>query len=109
MTADGLLAGKLTRLFPEPDIRRQVESMLADYGEADYEREPARVRLAILKLAGADAEKVAYYLGQARQDYRDVLAWAEYPREMREPPGGGPAIEKLRRADREEYERWLDD
>ncbi len=38
--------------------------------------------MACLKCAAGDAAKVVGMVEAAQQDYRDVLAWAEYPRYM---------------------------
>ena len=102
------LAIKLEEHFPDPEERGRVLTLLESYGAEEYEREPDRVRLAILKLAGRDPEKVEKYVHSARGDYRDVLAWAEYPNQMRVQCGLGIAArEELIRRDREQYERWL--
>ena len=53
--------------------------MLAGYGTESYEREPPRVRLAVLKLAGRNFEMVRGWVAQAKMDYRDVLGPAEFP------------------------------
>ncbi len=65
--------------------------------------------MAALKLSGgrlADLERV---MSQARQDYRDVLAWAEYPQELVQPTWrlGGREVERIRAADRAQYLAWL--
>jgi hypothetical protein len=39
----------------------------------------ARVQLAILKLSEGDLDKLLYFAHVAKIDFRDVLAWAEYP------------------------------
>jgi hypothetical protein len=44
----------------------------------------------------------------ALTDYRDILAWAESPRQMRLGPNAPYADKaRARRADAEDYERWL--
>jgi hypothetical protein len=66
------------------------------------------VRLAIVKLAGTDLESLRRYTLMAKQDYRDVLAWAEYP--LQSKAGvikAGPDKDRLIRKDREQYEQWL--
>ena len=39
-----------------------------------------RVQLAILKLSGKDLAKLRHNITQAKEDFRDVLYWAEYYR-----------------------------
>src|SRR5262245_39185797 len=56
-----------------------VLAVLGEYGGEWWHREPARVRLAVLKLAARDLDKVRYWIAQAKSDYRDVLGPAEYP------------------------------
>jgi hypothetical protein len=55
-----------------------VMSILAKYGPSP------RVHLAILKLATGDVGRLKEATSTAIQDYRDVLAPAEYPRYTRE-------------------------
>ena len=37
------------------------------------------MQLAILKLSAGDEERLLYLTGVAKQDYRDVLMWADNP------------------------------
>jgi hypothetical protein len=85
-----------------------VRKTLQGYGAATHEREPARVRLAILKLAGEQLQSVEKYTRYAREDYRTILAWAEYPRQTRLWVRPDPEEkQKLIEADLAEYESWL--
>jgi hypothetical protein len=77
------------------------------------DKESPRVHLAILKLSDGNPEKSLHYIEAARGDYRDVLAWAEYPEQLgsgarrdNTPPEEYKAI---LRADRKQYESWLDE
>lgn len=77
---------------------------------ADRERD--RVQLAILKLSGGKVDDLLDLTKSAIQDYRDVLAWAEYDRVFRSGYFYGDkiipeAIRQLEDADREEYRQWL--
>ena len=67
------------RDFP-PEDRGQVVNILIKYGRGDGRRN--RVCAAALKLADGDIEQLERYIDAARSDYRDVLAWAEYPAYM---------------------------
>jgi len=108
MDTDATLAQKLTRLFDDPAERREVKAVLDTYDAADLSPEATRVKLAILKLAGDNRHEIAKYTACARRDFRDVLSWAEYPRQCRQPSmPGGPAKDKVKREDRAEYEHWL--
>ena len=55
-----------------------VLALLDRYGTRRSEPEQERVQLAVLKLSGGDIERLRHGLDVARQDYRDVLYWAEY-------------------------------
>ena len=57
----------------------EVLAMLGEYGEETWQREPDRVRLAVLKLAAGDLQRLRYEIEGAKRDYRDVLGSAEYP------------------------------
>ena len=108
MNNDEALARKLAQLFSDDSTRSDVIAILDTYGDEDYEREPSRVRLAILKSAGNDLKKIEKYTESANQDFRDILAWAEYPRQSKNwSVPAGPTKEKLIREDRAEYEAWL--
>jgi len=75
--------------------------------------EPARVQLAILKLSNGDSEKLQDYIQAARLDYRDVLAWAEYPEQIRSGKTRYntdlDVYEAILKADRQQYEAWLEE
>ena len=68
----------IRREFP-PEQVEQVRGILERYGSGPGQREPDRVRVAVLKLAGGDLERLEHFAGVAGTDYRDVLAFAEYP------------------------------
>lgn len=109
-TLKTLLERKLEVLFPDDFIRRRVRKILGDYGRGAHESEPERVRLAVLKLAGAELRSVEKYTGYAREDYRNILAWAEYPRQAREwVMPDADEKQKMIEADLTEYENWLHD
>ena len=102
---------KLGQLFPEPGKRATAEAELGRYGMGDYEKEVERVQLAILKLSGADIERLRANVRAAKGDYRDVLAWAEYPGQMRANSWRLPESEReqLRQADLAQYAAWLEE
>ena len=76
-TREDVLAATRAR-FPADALPR-VLALLDTYGTAPYEREVARVQLAILALSAGDEAKVRDCVAVARRDYRDVLYWAEFP------------------------------
>jgi len=97
---------KIRQVFPERDAN-EILACLEGYGTESFERERYRVFLAILKLC--DEEKLSdpsHYVEAAKQDYRDVLAWAQYPNQMKfAEPGKSAQFVKL---DEEQYRAWLD-
>jgi len=65
--------------FPSEDPE-VVMWYLDQYGVEPYEMERERVQLGVLRLAQGDPDKLLYFIGLAKTDYRDILAWAEnYP------------------------------
>jgi hypothetical protein len=104
---DADIERKLSALFPPAD-REEAMRILAMYDS----REPARVRLAILKLGGGDLRRLREQLDVALTDYRDVLAPAEFPRQiaisaterLALPPDARRTLEE---ADRRDYLAWL--
>jgi hypothetical protein len=102
---------KVRQVFPEenPD---DVMEILDLYGVESYERERERVQLAILKLCEGSQEKLLHFLDVAKADYRDVLAWAEYPHAMRLSVAETEALSAeerrgMQQRDLQQYQAWL--
>ena len=77
-----LLPRVLVAMYPDPQKREYVESQLQRYGTEIYQREPARVRLGILRLVSDqpyDEKELEGLIDLACGDYRDLLVGAEYP------------------------------
>ena len=92
--------------------REDILKILDRYGVEVDEDSRSRVQLAVLKLSDGDIDKLADLVQIAKKDYRDVLAWAEYPEEMRTSPAEMKAlppkeVRAIRRRDREQYLQWL--
>ena len=68
--------------FPRSDAS-EILAVLDRYGVEPYERERERVQLAIVNLSEGDEDKLRYFLGVAKQDYRDVPFWSEHPEEAK--------------------------
>jgi len=68
--------------FPSAE-RDGVLTLLDRYGVESWERDRERVQLAIVTLSEGDLDKLRYFLGVAKQDYRDVLFWADNPAEAK--------------------------
>lgn len=102
---------KVNRYWPDVDPQEIME-ILDRYGVERYERGRARVQLAILKLSQGDRDRLEAYVKMAKRDYRDVLAYAEYPEEMRTGPVAmrqlsAEEAKALRRRDKAQYRQWL--
>lgn len=103
-----ILARKVKQLWP--DRFEDVMTQLNSYTGA----EPERVKLAAVKLSKGSYETLVSAVASARTDFRDVLAWAEYPRQMKSgamssspSEEGQRRREEITRKDRQEYEEWL--
>ena len=102
---------KIRQLWPGHDSA-EIMTELDGYGIELYDRERERVQLGILKLSGGKLERLPALVDMAKGDYRDVLAYAEYPEEVRLsyevirklPP---EKIQAIRSRDREQYLQWL--
>lgn len=68
----------VARDFSKGEVE-EVFRLLDKYGKEKWEREPLRVRLAALKLADGNLERLRSEIDNAACDYRDVLGPAEYP------------------------------
>ncbi len=80
-------------LFPSRSAKTVLE-ILDLYGTESYEYERERVQMAILTLSKGNEDKLLHFVEVAKQDYRDVLYWAEYPQPSAE---DGAILEVLRR------------
>jgi hypothetical protein len=89
----------------------QVLSILDEFGKQEWNNPSARVRLAILKLANGDLNKLMDNTKVAIEDFRDVLSAAEYPRYSRE-IGFDEVDKDYKRAviddDWRQYRQWLE-
>jgi hypothetical protein len=98
----------IRRVFPQND-EREILVLLQKYGVEEHETGQDRVYLAILKLC--DEEKLtdpSHYVNIAKQDFRDVLAWAEYPNQMKFGYTKDPVkTAELIKKDQEQYQAWL--
>lgn len=99
MTIDPMVVAIVESAFPD-QMEEALEALSAYTGP-----EIVRVQLGMLKNSNEDIKKLRDQSELARLDYRDVLAWAEYPRQMSVPPG--QATTEMIRADRDNYEEWL--
>lgn len=88
-----------------------VMEVLREYGPESWHREVDRVRLAILKLSGGNRAKLRENTDTAKQDYRDVLAYAEYPGYFIQVPVSGQVstetVQTVINQDWEQYQEWL--
>lgn len=103
------VARVVARDFPETKAAA-VFAILDGYGAKNREREMDRVRLAALKLARGDIDRLRSAIDSARRDYRDVLASAEYPAYSQTPASArlSPAEQQtLFDADWAQYSDWL--
>lgn len=98
---------KVRQIFPERDLQ-EIIACLEAYGTESYEKGKYRVYLAILK--PCDEENLSgptYYVKAAKQDFRDILAWAEYPNQMKLGPTNNPEKSaQLAKMDKEQYHAW---
>src|SRR5690625_799573 len=73
---------ELRSKFPEHLRAAAQEALPRNEGlleDAPYER----VVLAIIKLSSGNLDKLSRFSEDAKKDWRDVLYWAEYPREVK--------------------------
>lgn len=84
-------------------------AVLNEYGIKEYHREPARVKVAVLRMAGGDLKRLRSYVDLAKTDYRDVLAPAEYPVYFRTIGASSTQADKDRAVaeDWRQYSSWV--
>jgi hypothetical protein len=101
---------KVRDSFPECEHASVLR--LLDTYPGDTPEGRARVQLAIVKLAKGDVADLAGWVDVARRDFRDVLASAEYPRQVKLAFVDLDRLSAADRArivadDRAEYFAWL--
>lgn len=107
---NNLIESKIKKIFPGRSVVEMM-SILDRYGREKKEKEKDRVHLAILKLC--EEEKLhdpIKYVETAKIDYRDVLAWAEYPNQLKHKNTftlKPSELDKLKKLDEEQYLEWL--
>lgn len=103
---DKIWDAKLVQIYAASVERDAANALLAPVIASG---EGHRVAVACLKLAGGNLKKLEGCAQAALADYRDILAWAEYPRQMQLDVRATPAQKAdACRADAEEYAHWLD-
>ncbi len=107
MEATAAMVKKKTEQMFHPNNLSEIMDALNTWPGPERER----VQLAMLKLSEGRIDKLHFYVKLAFQDYRDVLAPAEYPKEMQRcEKMSGMAPEKaqaIRDDDRRQYLEWL--
>jgi hypothetical protein len=98
------------RDFP-PDQVAPVLAALAAYGPEQWHNEPVRVRVALLRLADGNLERLHTWLKIAQTDYRDALAAAEYPAYLKDvSPTASTSLQHTLaiNTDATAYRQWLE-
>lgn len=67
---------KLVTMFGAEELPRARE-VLSRYGARPKEKEVERVKLAILQLSHGDLSRLIRMVDAAKDDYEDVLEWAD--------------------------------
>ena len=103
-----VLDKKIQEIFTDKESQLKALRQLDKYGIEERERETFRVRLDILKCCNGNYGLIDKFLDAAKQDYRDVLAWAEYPHQMELAVSADDKQKKMAiKKDREQYNEWL--
>lgn len=113
MISDEVVLKVFHRLFDRLPDSEELFAFLNQYGSREGDREVTRVHLAILKLCEGDPDKLRANVEAALIDYRDVLAWAEYPEQMKSGKtafNSSPSdYQEIVERDRAQYLEWLDE
>jgi hypothetical protein len=92
-------------MMADVDLSPEVETELVGMFSADAvdqareilnPSQDDRVLLAVLALSEGDLERLQHYADAAEADYRDVLYWAETPRQPDEPRSYDELRERLK-------------
>jgi hypothetical protein len=106
-----MVINKIRQYWPDEDPQA-ILAILNQYGTEEMERGRTRVHLAILKLSEGELSKLPNLVVMAKRDYRDVIAYAEYPEQMRlgfvKMRELSPEQRKaLKKRDTKQYAEWL--
>ena len=106
-----LVIKKAREIFPGCDPA-DVLAILDMYGKAAHEPECERVQLAALKLSEGKLDRLRQMIVLAKEDFRDVIAPAEYPEYEALGVVGLEKLDaegcrKLQERDLRQYLRWL--
>jgi len=103
-----ILKKKLINIFPDKIERSQAGQIIERYGVESCEVEHDRIQLAILKLSGSSLDSLKKNTQLAKEDYRDILSLAEYPKQSKSwSILDGPKKQKMIEDDLSQYENWL--
>ena len=101
---------KLCRIFPEAERKAALE-ILDSIRVIGTGASLERIQLGVLRLVDGDLDKFLYWVDIAGRDWRDIVAFAESPREFTEVSPGTGADDKgaqaVRADDRRQYVDWL--
>lgn len=106
---EDLVLVKIKQCFPNQELEA-VMAILALYGKESYERETQRVQVAVLKLSDGNLEKLRENIEAAKDDYRDILASAEYHEQMSRDTwkmSDKEEVKRIQETDRLQYLNWL--
>ena len=106
---------KVESAWPDPQQRDQAYGILRRYKGDGSTPGQTRVQLAMLKLAQGSLDELLDLLEVADRDFRDVVAPAESPEELRSThiikrhltASEQAEVERIRKRDRQQYKRWL--
>ncbi|MDQ3063971.1 MAG: hypothetical protein M3R14_14090 [Acidobacteriota bacterium] len=109
---EDLVVAKIKQCFPSFPNKEQekIMAILVLYGKESYECETERVQIAVLKLSDGDLEKLRENVDAAKNDYRDILAFAEYPEQMSRDTwkmSDKEEVKRIQERDRLQYLNWL--
>lgn len=71
---EAVVVAAVARSFPATE-RAEALAILSTYGVGPDEPENTRVRMAVIHLSDGDLDRLQYFTDQAKEGYRDVLAW----------------------------------
>lgn len=102
-----LIPMALKKMYPDEQKRRQVESLLKQYGTESFHKEKHRVMLGVLYVTHKQPERLEAFIELACTDYRDLLCAAEYPYSSQDWRLKGKKPENYRQLQAKEQQEYL--
>ncbi|XDD45326.1 hypothetical protein AB3N60_11420 [Leptospira sp. WS39.C2] len=98
----------MQKYFSDVKIQQEVFIELEKCKSDNWKIDKDRILLSIVKCSNGNIDKIKQLVTMANKDYRDVLAWAEYPNKMKQGFTNNKKVNsEIEKKDKEQFNNWL--